>query len=660
MTMKSNNTHLRVGESLLRRFEEIHDYIYANEGLSSHQTLNEFIKILFIKIFDENQSTQQFYITAAELTHNSEDVSRRIIKLFQFAKQEYQDIFEESDSLNMSSKTLSFIVNKLQHVNLVNDSNDASGLAFQKFLSHHEKEGRGQFFTPQPVIDFCVKMIDPQPHETIIDPCCGSGGFLYSSLKYLQTLNQNFDSNSFIASSLCGIDINKDIAKIAKMKLLLEANTPNNIICSNSLDDIDTLQLQINAQSNSKFEGFDILLTNPPFGTSGKITDPYILHKYDMGYKWKSDGNICVKTKTLSNGQPAEILFIERCLQLLKEGGRMGIVLPNGHFENPSLDYLRYYIKQKAKILGVVNLPQETFIPYGTGVKTSLLFLEKQTLNYDLEYPLFFGKITKLGYQGNKNGTPIYRKDKLGNIVLKNGTPIIDEDFTNVLADYKQYKLNGCRSFDSLSYVVDYNELNSRLDYDFYSPANHDILNKISASSVKLGDVVDIVKTKSPKLKNKELDVEYVELSDINAHSLEIINSTNYKVHELPSRASYELKESDIITAVAGNSIGTEKHASAIVTKRHEDCICTNGLRILRNPKIDKHYLLFYLRSELFLNQVMMYRTGAAIPSLSDKDLANIMVYIPNDDVIKQISARVQRSLAMRIESSQILDSISL
>lgn len=658
--MKSSVNNSKKGESLLRRFEEIHDYIYANEGLSSQQTLNEFVKILFVKIVDEGQEHQQFYVTASELAHNTQSVYDRIDQLFQTAKSEYRDIFDTTDLLNISSKTLSFIVSKLQYVDLTNDSNDASGLAFQKFLSHYEKEGRGQFFTPQPVIDFCVKIIAPQKNETIIDPCCGSGGFLYSALKYVQAEDQDLDNASYISNNLYGVDINKDIAKIAKMKLLLEANTSNNIICSNSLDDIDTLQLQINAQSNSKFEGFDILLTNPPFGTSGKITDPYILHKYDMGYKWKSDGNICVKTKTLSNGQPAEILFIERCLQLLKEGGRMGIVLPNGHFENPSLDYLRYYIKQKAKILGVINLPQETFIPYGTGVKTSLLFLEKQTLTNELKYPLFFGKITKLGYQGNKNGTPIYRKDKLGNIVLKNGMPIIDEDFTNVLADYKQYKLNGCRSFDSLSYVVDYNELNSRLDYDFYSPANHDILNKISASSVKLGDVVDIVKTKSPKLKNKELDVEYVELSDINAHSLEIINSTNYKVHELPSRASYELKEFDIITAVAGNSIGTEKHASALVTSKHEDCICTNGLRILRNPKIDKHYLLFYLRSELFLKQVMMYRTGAAIPSLSDKDLANIMVYIPSEEMVKQISERVQRSLAMRIESSQILDSISL
>ena len=658
--MKNNNGNLNVGESLLRRFEEIHDYIYANEGLSSHQTLNEFIKILFIKIFDENQVAKQFYITATELAHHTEGVSKRINSLFQLAKQEYQDIFDEVDSLNISNRTLSFIISKLQNVNLVNTSNDASGLAFQKFLSHYEKEGRGQFFTPQPVIDFCVKMIDPQPHETIIDPCCGSGGFLYSSLKHLQTQNPNFDSYSFISNSLYGIDINKDIAKIAKMKLLLEANTPNNIICYNSLEDIDTLQLQLNTYNSPRFEGFDILFTNPPFGTSGKITDPSVLYKYDLGYKWKSDGNKCAKTKTISNGQPAEILFIERCLQLLKEGGRMGIVLPNGHFENPSLDYLRYYIKQKAKILGVVNLPQETFIPYGTGVKTSLLFLEKQSSNSELEYPLFFGQITKLGYQGNKNGTPIYRKDKCGNLELKNGEPVIDEDFSNVLADYREYKQNGCRIFESQSFVVDYSELNSRLDYDFYSPANHEILNKISSSSVKLGDIVDIVKVKSPRLKNKELAVDYIELSDINAHSLEIINSTNYKVHELPSRASYELKESDIITAVAGNSIGTEKHASALVTKKHVDCICTNGLRVLRNPRIDKHYLLFYLRSDLFLKQVMMYRTGAAIPSLSDKDLANIMVYIPNDDVIKQISARVQRSLAMRMESSQILDSISL
>lgn len=658
--MKNMDNTLRLGESLLKRFEEIHDFIYANDGLSSQQTLNEFIKILFVKIVDENLHQQKFFVTASELLHNTEAVQIRILQLFQSAKMEYADIFDISETLNLSNRTLAFVVSKLQNIYLTDTSNDASGLAFQKFISHYEKDGRGQFFTPQPVIDFCVKIIDPKEDETIIDPCCGSGGFLFSALKHVEAHSLEFNVGSYISNKIYGVDINRDIFKIAKMKLLLEANIPNNIICSNSLEDIDSLQLQISKQCALGFGGFDILLTNPPFGTSGKITDPFLLQKYDMGYRWKSYGDKFVKTNVLNNGQPAEILFIERCLQLLKEGGRMGIVLPNGHFENPSLDYLRYFIRHQAKILGVINLPQETFVPYGTGVKTSLLFLEKQTQYKDDKYTLFFSKVTKLGYQGNKNGTPIYKKDISGNIINRCGQPVIDEDFSNVLDDYIEFKYRGKSVFDGASYVINSQELNSRIDYDFYSPDNHNLLNRISTSSVKLGDIVDIVKVKSSKLKNKELPVEYIELSDINAYSLEIINSTTYRVHELPSRASYELKESDIITAVAGNSIGTEKHASALVTDRYSDCICTNGLRILRNPKIDKYYLLYYLRSEFFLKQVLMYRTGAAIPCLSDKDLANIMVYIPNQNVIQEISSRVQKSLAMRLESSQILDTISL
>ena len=139
-------------------------------------------------------------------------------------------------------------------------------------------------------------------------------------------------------------------------------------------------------------------------------------HAADLGAHERGQ-LVCDLQQICSANQNAEILFIERCLQLLKEGGRMAIVLPNGNFENPSLDYLRYYIKQKAKVLAIVNLPQETFIPFGTGVKTSLLFLEKDSENEKRQYPIFFGRVTKLGYQGNKNGTPIYQKDKFGQII---------------------------------------------------------------------------------------------------------------------------------------------------------------------------------------------------------------------------------------------------
>jgi type I restriction enzyme M protein len=348
-------------------------------------------------------------------------------------------------------------------------------------------------------------------------------------------------------------------------------------------------------------------------------------------------------------------------LQLLKEGGRMAIVLPNGNFENPSLDYLRYYIKLKAKILAIVNLPQETFIPFGTGVKTSLLFLEKETPNAIKQYPIFFGRVRKLGYQGNKNGTPLYQKDQYGQTIKdKSGQPILDEDFSVIVEAYKAFQ-KGKKIEKENSFSINYNELNGRFDYDFYSPENRKMFSDLdNGKTVRLGDICDIIKIKSKKLKDQNLNVEYVELSDINTHSYEIINSTSYQVHELPSRASYEIQEGDIITAIAGNSVGTRKHATALVTKEFEGSICTNGFRVLRNFKIDSNYLLYYLKSEVFLKQMFMYRTGAAIPNVSDTDLANTVINIPDDKTIKEISKKMKKAFELRQESRNQIESINL
>jgi type I restriction enzyme M protein len=178
-------------------------------------------------------------------------------------------------------------------------------------------------------------------------------------------------------------------------------------------------------------------------------------------------------------------------------------------------------------------------------------------------------------------------------------------------------------------------------------------------NTVRLGDICEIIKYKSNKLKDSNLLVEYVELSDINTHSYEIINSTTFNIHELPSRASYELKEGDIITAIAGNSVGTRKHATALVTKEFEGFICTNGFRILRNLKIDVYYLLYFLKTEAFLKQMFMYRTGAAIPNVSDIDLANILIEIPNDNTLKEISFKMEKAFKLRQESRNLIQNIN-
>jgi type I restriction enzyme M protein len=641
---------------LLRRFEEIHDYIYAHDGLSPQQALEEFVKILFIKIYNDNKSLNQFFISPEEKYQlesgkTAHNFTKRITTLFDDTQQEYRDIFDTNDRIKISSISLGFTVNKLQEISLLDSSQDAKGLAFQKFLSHREKDRLGQFFTPEPVIDFCVDIIQPTIHETIIDPACGSGGFLTSVLKYLKDNNKNVDVSKIIANNLFGADVNKSILRIAKMKLLLESNGKNNLYCLNSLDNIEEIQSFI------PFNEFDCVLTNPPFGA--KINNTAILSKYELGYKWGKNNNSFHKTQSVYSNQNTEVLFIERCLQLLREGGRMGIVLPNGNFENPSLEYLRQYIKWKSKILAIINLPQETFIPYGTGVKTSLLFLEKNTVNKKKQYPVFFGRITKLGYQGNKNGTPIYQKDNCGQILKdQNGQPVFDENFSIIAEQYKKFQ--SCITCNNVnSFSIDYSELNGRFDFDFYSPENRKMFSVLSSGqTVKLGAICDIVKTKPPKLKENDLLIEYVELSDVSAHSYEIINSTTYQVHELPSRASYEIKEGDIITAIAGNSVGTVKHATAIVPREFDGCICTNGFRVLRNFKIDLYYLLYFFKTELFLKQMFMYRTGAAIPNVSDIDLTNTLIYLPKTEVIQEISTKMRNIFDLRRESRKQMENI--
>ena len=181
-----------------------------------------------------------------------------------------------------------------------------------------------------------------------------------------------------------------------------------------------------------------------------------------------------------------------------------------------------------------------------------------------------------------------------------------------------------------------------------------------AGKTVRLGDICDIIKVKSNKLKDQNGTAEYVELSDINTHSYEIINSTTYQVHELPSRASYEIENGDILTAIAGNSVGTRKHATALVNNDFAGSICTNGFRVLRNFKIDSYYLLYFFKTDVFLKQMFMYRTGAAIPNVSDTDLANTLVHLPDDKTIAEISSKMKKAFDLRQESRNQIDSISL
>ena len=634
--------------------ENIHNHIYANDGLSANESLDLIINILFIKYYDEVKNQKHFYITSEEYIEllNGKKGNNFITRFENLRIQTYnhfKDLFTEDRKFNIKSSTLSYIVKNLEKLEITK-TYDLFGKAFLKYLSSTQRNSRGQFFTPDEIINFCINILKPTSDQKILDPACGSGSFLISVQNYFVKKKIKSKNNIF------GIEINSAAAKIAKLNMILLGLDHNNITASDSLKDLSLLEKELRTKKNLKPKNyFDLIITNPPFGTTGKIFDKSILKNFKLACKWNKHNNSYLNSEKLLPHQVPEILFIERCIDLLKPNGKMAIILPNGNLENPSLKYLRHFINYTCDILSVIKLPQDTFVHSGTGVKTSILFLKKKDFtNQSLENSndIFFSEIKKIGFTANKSGKKIYKKDKLGNTLKdESGNFVVDEDCSEVLSDYHKY-LKNKKINNEASFIINKKSFSySRFNYEFYNPKFKQIyLNFNDKNSFMLKDLVNVVKNKSNKLLTSNISVSYVELSDVISDYSEIQKSENLKVYQLPSRASYEINKGDIITSVSGNAIGTKKHASAIVTEKFSGSICSNGFRVFNefSKKIDKYYLLYYLKTNLFLDQIYRLRTGSAIPTIQDDDLMNVMIKIPSKKKMIEISNIIKKGFRDR------------
>ena len=444
-------------------FETIHNHIYANEGYLKDKVFNEVLKLIFIKMVDEKSASADcdFRITVKEKEEiesgDGTNFCKRIEDLFEKVKKDFNDIFDSTDKIILRTQTLAFAVGQLQKYSLIKTEADIKGVAFQTFVHAHSRGERGEFFTPYPILKMTVEMLSPKDNESILDPACGSGGFLVQTLNYIRRM---FEKNrpdlselevirnltSYAINYIRGIDFNPDLARVAKMYMVLYDDGHTGIFSHNSLN---SFQKIYDVSSHKiKEKSFDIVITNPPFGTKGKVTDKNILDDFEMGHKWKKDEDKWKKLSKIAaedgkGGQVPDILFIERCLRFLRDDGRMAIVLPDGDLTNSSLGYVRQWIKDNAKILAVISLPQETFIPYGAGVKASVLFLQKLPKK-ELEalkkkdYPIFMGIIEKIGY--DIRGRAIYKRNEKGEIIKKDDKPAIDEDVSLIIEEFKKFK----------------------------------------------------------------------------------------------------------------------------------------------------------------------------------------------------------------------------
>jgi len=453
-------TQLKPAFNLKVRFDEIHNYLYANEGFLKEKLFGEIIKLIFMKIVDEKSPRREVWFWISEREYEeliekgeSRSFIQRIQKLWNEAKRLYPEIFDDGERLLLKPLSIAEVVRRLQEVSFMKTRDDVKGVAFQTFIHENMRGDRGEFFTPQPAIELAVAMLNPDYHESIIDPACGSGRFLIWAIEHVKQ-RYNLDSRGvadYAKAHIAGIDINQDLVKVAKMYMVLFDDGYSNIFDENSLLPFDELIQRakdkgVPIPARPEPNKFEIILTNPPFGSKGKINDSRILRQFELAHKWKFDkkSGKWIKTSQLLREQTPEILFIERCWQLLKDYGRMAIVLPDGILTNSTLGYVRQWIMDHARILAVVSLPQETFIPYGTGVKASVLFLQKlpeddiNTLN-EKEYRVFMAIVEKVGY--DVRGRTIFLKDSEGNVIKdKDGNSIIETDIPEIIKEFERFK----------------------------------------------------------------------------------------------------------------------------------------------------------------------------------------------------------------------------
>ncbi len=442
--------HVAVAEDLRETVLRCHDYLYGNQAMTAPRAFAELVKLIFCKIHDERQlraSTsypRQFWVGVTERNEpaGQRAIAERITALFAKVKldPDFRDVFRPADEIELAPKHLAWIAGELARYQFLDAEVDVKGMAYEAMVATTMKRERGQFFTPRNVVEAMVEILAPQPGERVLDPASGSGRFLVACLDRFRRerakemgpageaeLHRRRNSKSILGEAsayarecLFGIDVDPELQRAAKMNMLINNDGHGNILTANSLE-LNRRDVADRAFRGAEYLGFgtfDVVLTNPPFGAKIPIDDPVTLRGYDLAHRWRKteSGTWVAQEGAIRPKMPPEILFIERCLHWLKEGGRMGIVLPDGILGNPDNEPIRAWILQHTRVLASIDLPVEAFLPQ-VGVQASLLFLEKKTTaeinaGGEVDYPIFMAVAEFVGHDRRGNG--IYRRDPDG------------------------------------------------------------------------------------------------------------------------------------------------------------------------------------------------------------------------------------------------------
>ena len=479
-------------EMLRTAFRRCHNFIHGNEGMPKDAAFWQFLYLIFCKMYDERtgqRSRRRFWAGPEEqfTAPGRTAIRQRIAPLFDEVKEEYHTIFDGGEKIDLSDRALAFMISELSKYEFSRIDVDAKGAAYQEIVGTNLRGDRGQYFTPRGAIHLVVDILDPREDERVLDPACGTGGFLVATLAHQlerfrgeersrpeTETTEEFESlqqrlRNYAKKQVFGCDFDPFLIRASQMNMVMAGDGKGHLYHLNSLEfPKGHLGGVRGARQAVKLESADVVMTNPPFGSAIPVTDEGILDPFELAHVWErtEDGHFR-NTGRRQGAVAPEILFIERCLDWLRPGGRMGIVLPDGILGNPAAEYIRWWILRRAWVLASVDLPVETFIvEANVNILTSLLFLkkkphevvEREAIGGPADYPIFMAVAEKVGF--DRRGNTLHKRSPEGeeitemqeevDTVTRNGrkvtrtlrrkTKIVDDDLPAIAERYHAFR----------------------------------------------------------------------------------------------------------------------------------------------------------------------------------------------------------------------------
>ncbi len=601
--------------------------IEAEEGIRSDISFKEITKIILVKVFEEKRGANghENRFSSGFLEKNRPGLAA-FQRLFEDAKKAYPIYDETGEKLRISLRhedNLLRIVHLLEPWSFSGVDEDVKGMLYEVFLKASLRGDLGQYFTPKEIVLFMIGMVHPDPSKRILDPACGSGGFLIHSLLKVKNnlLNEGGGPVSghgkaiegFLRDSLWGFEIDGDLHLLAKINLIMHGDGFSNIQNEDFLS----------YEPRKLCEKFEIVLTNPPF--SFPVENQTVLREYELG-RGKSSEQI-------------DILYVEKCLRLLDEDGILAIVLPEGLLNLPSFQYFREFVLSKAQVVSSISLPAGTFIPFGqSNSKTCILVLQKRGRTEVSR--VFVADAKEVGFEvGKKN-------------YLRHGKNDLVDFLSHFESDRREMRTTKC---GGRSMFVDSKLLEpERLDSKYYFMKQY--VRDLRESGVKVKRLSEIASVQQPLVmpsRTPDKVYYYLEVPDISEET-GLIGDIRKVKGESINGSKVKFSTGDILFA----RIFPEKNRIAIVPGGIDEGICSNEIFVVRprNPKeMDPYALLSGLKSKIVSNQVkdMIAGSSSSRPRLSRELLEDILVPILSPEDSKIVSETMRRILSDYWSSSQ-------